>query len=172
MTAHLADLSSTGCLLALPLEGSERLPAGSPLHATWTVDGESAGEIGLDGLITHVSPLRCLRGAGMRFGQSQQALVDRLVRGSDAGAISVRASAQGETLSVVGHFGFHMNRAFLYPIRQKRARLVDLSRCTAIDSAGLGLLRIAIDHGVRICGARGRVKQLMEITQIVEAAAA
>ena len=170
LAAQLADISQSGCLLALPLEGSEHLPPDAALRAVWTLAGKAAEEI--DGRLTHLSPIRCQRGAGVRFEASQRTVVERLLLTGEAGAVAVRRGPEGGVLSVVGHLGFHMNRAFLHPIRAGLARCIDLNRCLAIDSAGLGLLRIAVDHGASIRGARGRVKELLQIAQIVQAAAA
>lgn len=131
-----------------------------------SLEGCAEDGIALAGRITHVSPVRCSRGAGVRFQEPQSAVVERLVKGGEAGAVVIRQASGGNVLNVVGHLGFHMNRSFLHPIRNKSVNIIDLGRCDGIDSAGLGLLRIAMDHRVKVFGARGRVKDLLQIAQI------
>lgn len=166
---QLADVSHGGCLVVLPAHLNARIEDGVPLTATLTLAGAGAPAISLEGRVTHVSAVRCDRGAGVRFDQSQREAIDRLVRGGEAGAVTVRQGEKGSILGVVGQLGFHMNRSFLRPIRCGGIVAVDMARCETVDSAGLGLLRIAADHGVRIFGARGRVRELLQIARIEEA---
>lgn len=168
IVGQLADVSSTGCLVVLPTEHAGRIADGAPLTATLTLDGAEDNEITLDGHVTHISAVRCERGAGVRFEQAQRAAIEQLVRGGEAGAVTIRRSEKGAILGVVGQLGFHMNRSFLHPIRTGTITAIDLGRCDGIDSAGLGLLRIAADHQVKVFGARGRVRDLLQIAQIGE----
>lgn len=162
---QLGDISARGCLLLLPLVERPRYSQARTLMGEIDIsqcDGHWEGEV------THHSAVRCHHGMGVRFAQSKSEIIEKLLASDGAGGLRVRSWQDTTQAEIIGHLGFHMNRQFLALVRQGRLTRVDLSACTGVDSAGIGLLAIARDKAIEIGGARGSIRELLSLANLVD----
>lgn len=163
----LSDLSSGGLMTLLAEKEVGRLPPGTHLCGEiTTIDAQ----IAWDGLVVHHTPTT--RGVAVGIatrGHTAPAMrraAEWLAQESHAGALQLRRSGNGIVLDVVGRLSFEMSRDFLHLVRNGSIVQVDLSRCTSLDSAGLGMLSIARERRLEISGARDMVRTLLSVAQI------
>lgn len=162
---QLGDISTRGCLVLLPLAERQRCTQAQTLMGeidTELCDGP------WEGGITHHSAIRCHHGVGVRFTQPRSDFVNALLTHRHVGGLQVRTWQQKARASIIGHLGFHMNRPLLPLVRQGRLTLIDMSACTEIDSAGIGLLAIARDNDIEISDARGAIRDLLKLANLVD----
>lgn len=160
----LGDVSLRGCQILLPLAAMP-LPRGAS-----KIDGVlSFGDepMDWDGDIIHTAPVRCHRSIGVRYKAPRTDIVDRLLDARSAGGLRVSRRDNATQAAVIGHLGFNLNRAFLGLVRQGTLRHVDLSSCSGLDSAGIGLLAIAREKGISFGGAAGEVRRLLDLARLV-----
>lgn len=172
LTFPLLDVSTGGLMVTLE-EGQQRLlPVGQQIVFELN---RPAGCVEMRGEVVHCSHFRRGYGVGLAFtspgaGGRIDAALGELVGHSEAGGLRLERGAQGIVLRVVGKLSFFTSRDCLSLIRRHAICRIDLTECRGIDSSGLGTLCLARDQRIAIVGARGIVKQMLEMARIPEAA--
>lgn len=172
-TAPLNDLSAGGLMTMIPEQDARHLPRGASLSGEIRTPD---AQITWDGQVVHQSPTSRGIAIGVAAHGSTAASMRRasewLSQESHAGALQIRRSGSGIVLDVVGRLSFEMSRDFLHIVRRTGVQRINLSRCTSLDSAGLGMLSIARELRLPIEGARDMVKTLLDVARIAEVARA
>lgn len=165
----LSDLSASGLMTLVPEKEARRLMPGSALCGEITT---TDARVVWDGQVVHRTPTSRGIAVGIAtHGNTAPAMrraAEWLSRESHAGALQLRRSGNAIALDVVGRLSFEMSRDFLHLVRKTSVSRVDLSRCTSLDSAGLGMLSIAREMRLEIHGARDMVKTLLDVARITD----
>lgn len=133
------------------------------------------GCLELRGEVVHCSHFRRGFGAGLALtspgaGGRIDASLAEMAGHPEAGGLRLERGEQGIILRVVGKLSFFTSRDCLSLVRRHSICRIDLTECRGIDSSGLGMLCLARDQRIAIVGARGIVKQMLDLARIPEAA--
>ncbi|HEY6896243.1 MAG TPA: PilZ domain-containing protein [Rhodocyclaceae bacterium] len=167
LDCQLGDLSASGCMVVLSAEDEARLQPQVRLTAELRLpDGPALWS----GRVTRLAPWGTQQGAGVVFDQECTELIERLMACDAAGALRLGGRADETCAEVSGHLGFAMHRCFFHLLRSGGIAAVSLRQCTSLDSAGIGLLKIAHEAGVPLLDARGAVRDLLVAAGILRPA--
>lgn len=170
LDARLSDLSSSGLMTLVAERDCRHMPPGALLNGFIEAAGQA---LAWEGRVIHQSP----NSHGVAVGIAVSANASRAMRQAaewfsaspHAGALQLRQADEETVLEVIGRLSFEMSHDFLHLIRCRAATRISLSRCTSMDSAGIGMLSIARDLRLPINGATGTVRSLLDVTRIIEA---
>lgn len=165
----LCDLSSGGLMTLVQECDCPHFRLGA------TVRGEietSRRRLAWEGRIVHHSPTSRGIAVGIAAaGTSAPSLreaVEWLAAAPHVGALQLRQTSNATVIDVIGRLSYEMSHDFLFLVRHSAASRINLSRCTSMDSAGLGMLSIARELKLPIEGARGTILTLLEVARIAE----
>lgn len=165
----LSDLSASGLMTLVPEQESRHLADGAQLCGE--IQAPHAA-IAWEGHVVHHSPSNRGVALGIEIrGNSSGAMrqaSEWLSNEAHAGALQLRRTSNSIVLDVIGRLSFEMSRDFLFLARRSGVTGINLSRCTSLDSAGLGMLSIARDLRLSIEGARHNVGTLLEVARIAQ----
>jgi hypothetical protein len=168
LSCQLGDLSASGCMLVLAAADEARLRPQALLTAELLLpDGPALWS----GRVTRLSAWGTQQGAGVVFDQECAALIERLAACDAVGALRLSGRVDQTCAEVSGHLGFSMHRSFFHLLRSGNVAAVSLRHCTSLDSAGIGLLKIAHEAGLPLLEARGAVRDLLTAARILSPAA-
>jgi len=167
-TSSLSDVSPGGLMTLVPESEAKHLKTGSTVFGEIHLpDGPHAWE----GQVVHHSPT--LRGISLGVSAkgsqgAMRAAAEWLAGDENSGALRIHRSPECVRLEVIGRLSYELARDFLFLVRQSDVSRIDLSRCTSLDSSGLGMLSIAREMHMPIAGASGMVATLIDIARIGE----
>ena len=90
-----------------------------------------------------------------------QPLVDYLRHHWNLGSISFNTTGKAQ---VYGRLHFDTARQLIHLTR--RVNQIDLSRCSGVDGAGIGVIDLAVSRGVALSGCQGDLASIMSVTGI------
>lgn len=167
VVAPLVDLSLRGLMAAMPEAEMPRLSPGQPVSGQLRRSGDVTT---WRGHVVHRSPARCGIGVGIAFDAGADgdifAAIQAVLRQPEAGGLHLRRDEGGLALEVHGRLSFLTSRDALAYIRHDSIRSLDLTHCSSVDSAGLGMLSLARERRVAVVGAQGTVKSLLAIARV------
>lgn len=165
---RVEDVSSRGFKLILAEHLCQHLRQGQIISGILHMEG---GDKAWQGNITHLHA----RSGGMSIGVALQSgdstnplkeTVEQVVRDPKTGGISLRRQGDRILLDVIGHLSLALSRDFLHLIRSGTLNAINLNQCKGMDSAGLGMLCIAVDARIPLINANGIVRDLLEVARI------
>ena len=168
LQGRVEDVSSRGFKMQLPQHLCRHLSIGQEVSGHLHGAGDAHA---WHGNITHLQP----RSGGMSIGIALQTshgssplkdTVDQVARDPKTGAISLRRQEKQVFLDVIGHLSLALSRDFLHLVRSGSLTGINLTQCKGMDSAGLGMLCIAVDAHIPLLNATGIVKELLEVARI------
>lgn len=169
LDAQLSDLSCGGLTTLVDERDCRHFPPGMPLDGVIDATGEA---LAWEGRVVHHSPNNRGIAVGIAIcGNATRAMrqaAEWLSANPYAGALQLRQADEATALEVIGRLSFEMSHDFLHLVRSRAATRISLSRCTSMDSAGIGMLSIARELKLPIDGATGPVRTLLDVTRIVE----
>lgn len=167
-TAPLNDISSGGLMTLVSESDARRLGQGTAVFGEISLP---EGALAWEGRIVHHSPTTRGTAIGVASHGSSQAMRAAAAWLADeptSGALHLQRGSEYVELEVIGRLSFEIARDFLCLIRQSDVSRIDLSRCTSVDSSGLGMLSIARELQMPIIGACGMVATLLDIARLSE----
>lgn len=167
---RLLDMSAGGFRLLVPEQ------VNPSLKGTLAV-GEIVVEpkcIVVPGKIAHISPHGGSTAVGFAWDPTAiemnlelNLLLKDMASARDAGAVKLtNRKPLGTHMQVLGHLGMALFRDFFSGIRKKGVTEVDMTNCRSIDSAGVGLLVLGIEAGVKVVNCTKPVRDILAMSGV------